>query len=87
MFMLWAILFTTVSGSTKLGIFGVCVFIAFGIQVYALRKLKRPRFWQRYNLAAFHQEVSNYKWYGIFLFGSASPYMVALIVYVFLKNL
>ncbi|QEY14707.1 hypothetical protein D0C16_01185 [Cellvibrio sp. KY-GH-1] len=87
MFMLWVILFTTVSGPTKLGVFGLCAFIAFGIQVFALRKLKRPQFWQRYNLAAFHQEVRNYKWFGIFLFGVASPYMLSLIIYVFLKNL
>ena len=55
--------------------------------MYALERLKKSHLEQRYNLAVFQQEIRNYKWFGIFFFGAASPYILSLFVYVVLKKL
>jgi len=85
--MLWAILFTSLSGGAKLTVFVLCTILGLGIQMYALRELKKPSFWQHYSLASFNQEIRNYKWFGIFAIGVASPYIFSFFIYVALKNL
>jgi hypothetical protein len=74
--MLWTIFFSSLSGEVKLAVFGLCTILGLGIQMYALRELKKPNFWRRYNLASFQQEIRNYRWFGIFVFGVASPYIL-----------
>ncbi len=85
--MLWVILFTSLSSGAKFAVFALCVVISCAIQMYVLKELKRPSFWQRYGLNEFQQEVRNYRWFGLFAFGATFPYMVSLFVYVALKNL
>jgi hypothetical protein len=87
MLMLWTILFTSLSGEAKFAVFALCIVIGFATQTYALKELKRPGFWRRYNLVALQQEIRNYRWFGLFAFGVTAPYMLSLFVYVVLKNL
>lgn len=84
---LWVILFTSLSGGVKFAVFGLCTVLGITIQMYALKELKKPSFWRRYNLASFQQEIHNYKWFGVFVFGVFSPYLLSFFVYVALKNL
>lgn len=86
-FMLWTLFFATLSGVAKLVIFGFFTTLYIAIQMYAFKELKKPNWKQSYNLAAFQQEIRNYKWVGIFFLGVASPYICSLLVYVVLKNL
>jgi len=87
MLMLWVVFFTTLSGVLKFIIFGIFATLYIAIQMYALERLKKSHLEQRYNLAVFQQEIRNYKWFGIFFFGAASPYILFLFVYVVLKKL
>lgn len=87
MFMLWTIFFTTLSGGAKLIVFGLFAALYLVIQLCALKKLQNPNFWKRYNVVSFQQEIRNYKWFGVFFFGAALPYILSLFAYVVLKNL
>lgn len=87
LFMLWTIIFTTLSSDVKLIIFVACAVLAVAIQVYALRKLKKSDSWNNYNWSDFQQDIRNYRWFGIFLFGAVSPYLLSSFIYVVLKNL
>jgi hypothetical protein len=84
--MFWTILFTYLSDGVKFFVFGLCTILGIAVQMYALKELKRPNFWQRYNSAALQQEIRNYKWFGIFFLGAASPYIL-FFVHVVLKSL
>lgn len=85
-FMLWLIIFTKLSGNTKLVIFLLLAILGAIVQRYALREIKDPGYKQVSTSIYFLQVVRNYQWFGIFFFGFMSPYMASLIVYVALKN-
>ena len=86
-FMLWLILLTKLSGNTKFAIFLLFVILGVIVQRYALRTIKDPNYKKLSTSIYFLQIARNYQWFGIFLFGLASPYMMSLFVYVVLKNL
>ena len=87
LFAFWTIIFTTLGGGVKLSVFLGSASLSAVIQIYALRELKKPGFWQRYNWSDLEQEIRNYRWFGIFLFGVFSPLIFSFFGYVVLKNL
>ncbi len=87
LFAFWTIIFTTVSGGVKFSVLVGSTALFAVIQAYALRELKKPSFWRRCNWSDFQQEIRNYRWFGIFLFGVFLPFIFSFFGYVVLKNL
>lgn len=87
MVMLWLIIFTSLNNGAKFLAFILCAVFGFVLQIYALKDLKKPDHNQDYSSADLLQEIRNYKWFGIFLSGAFSPYLLSFFIYIVVKNL
>ena len=56
-----------------------------GSQLYIMNSLKNPNLGVDYSSKLFRQEIRNYRWFGVFLFGAISPFILYVLTYVALK--
>lgn len=84
---LWAILLTTISSVIKLILYIVILILFLSSQLYIMNSLKNPNLGVDYSSKLFRQEIRNYRWFGVFLFGATSPFILYVLLYMAFKKM